>query len=111
MLYKFPASGLAGERTMSTQGQFDFEAPGSEQGYTRWLTGRQMAARELAQRLNLPLGHQVEVWLLGGIRLRGKLRVQEEMLFLDEERVRHLELAVEQVPFTYGELESCVRLD
>ena len=37
----------------------------------------------------LPLGHQVEVWLLGGIRLRGRLRLEEEVLFIDEERVRH----------------------
>ena len=34
------------------------------------------------------LGHQVEVWLYGGIRLRGKLRLQEELLFVEEERAR-----------------------
>jgi hypothetical protein len=84
---------------------------GTEQGYTQWLTGRRLAAAELARRMGLPLGHQVEVWLYGGIRLRGKLRLQEELLFIEEERVRHLELLVEGVPFTYREMESCVRLD
>jgi len=53
----------------------------------------------------------VEVWLYGGIRLRGPLRLQEEMIFIDEERVRHLELVVEHVRFTYREMESCLRLD
>ncbi len=61
--------------------------------------------------MNLPLGHRVEVWLSGGIRLRGILRLQEEVLFIEEERVRHLDLVVDKVPFTYRELESCVRLD
>jgi hypothetical protein len=37
--------------------------------------------------------------------------LEEEVLFIDEERVRHLGLVVDNVPFTYRELESCVRLD
>jgi hypothetical protein len=96
---------------MNPQGQFNFEADGTDLGYTRWLTGRRMAVEELARRINLPLGHQVEVWLLGGIRLRGRLRLEDEILFIDEERVRHLGLVVDNVAFTYRELESCVRLD
>jgi hypothetical protein len=35
----------------------------------------------------------------------------EETLFIDEERVRHLDLLVDHVRFTYPEMESCVRLD
>ena len=96
---------------VSTQGEFSFSEAGADSGYTQWLTGRKMAAAELARRMNLPLGHEVEVWLQGGIRLRGKLRLQEEMLFIEEDRVRHLELMVDKVPFTYREMESCVRLD
>ena len=46
---------------MPTQDQFNFEADGTDQGYTQWLTGRRMAVQELARRMNLPLGHQVEV--------------------------------------------------
>ena len=89
---------------MSTQGQFNFESGGTEQGYVQWLTGRRVAVEELARRIHLPLGHQVEVWLYGGIRLRGKLRLQED-------HVRHLELVVDKVSFTYREMESCVRRD
>lgn len=61
--------------------------------------------------MHLPIGHQVEVWLFGGVRLRGQLRVREELLFIEEERVRHLELMVDHVAFIYREMESCVRLD
>lgn len=96
---------------MNRQREFNFDAPASEAGYSGWLTSRQLAARELARRMNLPLGHEVEVWLVGGVRLRGKLRLAEETLFVEEERVRHLELLVDDVPFTYRDLESCVRLD
>lgn len=53
----------------------------------------------------------MEVWLYGGVRLRGKLRLREEVLVIEEERVRHLELLVDHVAFTYREMESCVRLD
>ena len=39
------------------------------------------------------------------------LRVKEDLLFIEEEKVRHLELTVDRMSFTYRELESCVRLD
>ncbi|PWU16152.1 MAG: hypothetical protein C5B50_14015 [Verrucomicrobia bacterium] len=96
---------------MRNQSEFDFAANPVETGYTKWIAGRKMAARELAIRLGLPLGHEVEVWLYGGIRLRGKLRLAEELLFINEECVRHMQMVVDQVPFTYREMESCVRLD
>ena len=96
---------------MSGQSEFDFDDGTGEQGYSKWLAGRRMTAVELARRMNLPLGHPVEVWLFGGIRLRGNLRLREELLFVEEELLRHLELMVDQVAFTYREMESCVRLD
>jgi len=96
---------------MTTQGELNFESPNQGAGYTQWLTGRRLATEELARRMNLPLGHEVEVWLYGGVRLRGKLRLQEETLFIEEERVRHLPLRIDRVTFAYREMESCVRLD
>jgi len=92
------------------QGELNFDSS-AESGYTKWISNRRAAAVELARRMNLPIGHLVEVWLYGGIRLRGELRLQEEMLFIEEERVRHLELVVDHIRFTYREMESCVRLD
>ena len=96
---------------MDAQGEFSFAAAPHQDGYANWLTGRKIATQALAQRMNLPLGHQVEVWLRGGIRLRGHLRLKEEQLFIEEDSVRHLELAVDRVPFTYHDMDSCVRLD
>lgn len=96
---------------MNTQGQFNFDGGANDDGYSRWLAGRKMASTELARRLNLPLHHEVEVWLIGGIRLRGKLQLQEEVLFIEEEGARHLGLRVDHVSFTIREMESCVRLD
>jgi hypothetical protein len=96
---------------MDGQREFSFGARQSERGYSRWLAARRVAAQELARRIGLPLGHQVEVWLSGGIRLRGKLRLREEVMFMEEEHVRHLQLVVDHVEFAYREMESCVRLD
>lgn len=96
---------------MSGQNEFDFEGSASERGYSTWVASRRVASQELARRLGLPLGHQVEVWLTGGIRLRGKLRLQEELLFIEEDRIRHLGLAVDHMTFAYREMESCVRMD
>jgi hypothetical protein len=33
------------------------------------------------------------------------------MLFIDEDRARHLGLVVDRVAFSYREMSSCVRLD
>jgi hypothetical protein len=92
------------------QGELDF-ACGNTEGFTKWMQARQMAAHELAQRIGLPLGHEVEVWLRGSVRLRGRLRLSEEVLFLTEEQSRHIRLVVDGVPFSLGEMESCVRTD
>lgn len=96
---------------MKAQDEFDFGTGSAGEGYTRWLAERKRALAELARQSNLPLDHQVEVWLAGGIRLRGKLQLQEERLFLQEDDVKRLGLRVDHVPFTIGEMESCVRLD
>jgi hypothetical protein len=98
-------------RHMDEQNEFNFDSGTEGPGYDRWLAGRQVAVQELARRMGLPLGHQVEVWLIGGIRLRGKLRLREEQIFIEEDRVRHLELLVENVAFAYREIESCIRTD
>ena len=96
---------------MNAQGEFDFSDGSAGEGYARWLAQRKLAIAELARQLNLPLGHQVEVWLFGGVRLRGKLELQEEWLFFVKDYVKNLRLLVDHVPFSINEMESCVRLD
>jgi hypothetical protein len=96
---------------MNPQDELNFGGAGPGDGYNRWLTERQLATIELGRRLGLPIGHDVEVWLVGSIRLRGKLQLQEDILFIEEDSVRRVGLRVDNVPFTIGEMESCVRLD
>jgi hypothetical protein len=102
---------IGGPTGATAQGEFNFEAQSTNDGHTRWLVGRRLAALDLARQLHLPIGHKVEVWLVGGVRLRGLLRLREELLFIEQERVRHMELMVDHVAFAYREMESCVRLD
>jgi hypothetical protein len=96
---------------MTAQGEFSFGNGSTDQGYTRWLDQRKQAAIEVARQIHLPLDRQVEVWLVGGVRLRGKLLLQEEKLFLGNDDVQHHGLSVDHVPFSIHEMESCVRLD
>jgi hypothetical protein len=96
---------------VNTQGEFNFDQASANAGYIKWLETRRVTMQDLARRMNLPLGRQVEVWLHGGVRLRGRLHLQEEILFIEEDRVRHLPLVVDRVSFIYRDMESCVRLD
>ena len=57
------------------------------------------------------MGREVEVWLRNGIRLRGILRLREDLLFLEAPTEVHLDLVVDGVVFRQGEIESCVRVD
>ena len=93
------------------QPELFFDASASQSGYERWLGERREAKRELARRLGLPLGHQVEVWLRGEVRLRGRLELAEEMLFVSEGDEARLQLAVGRTTFTAAEIESWVRKD
>jgi hypothetical protein len=96
---------------MQLQKEFSFEPGGTDGGYAQWVVVRQMAAEEAARRLNMPVGREVEVWLRGGIRLRGKLRLRDDLLFVEESKVRNLGLTVDGVPFICAEIESCVAMD
>ena len=96
---------------MQLQSEFNFQDGGTEAGYAQWVVVRHMASDEAARRLNLPVGREAEVWLRGGIRLRGKLRLVNDLLFVEESQVRNLALTLDGVPFTYAEIESCVALD
>jgi sRNA-binding regulator protein Hfq len=96
---------------LSNQGEFSFTQPSASDGYSGWITARDVAAKDLARRLNLPIGHEVELWLFGGIKLRGKLHLRDEFLLLPEDRVRHLELVIDHATFLSRDVESCIRLD
>jgi hypothetical protein len=96
---------------MQLQGELGFAGDGPKDGYTKWVAVRQLAVETAAQKLHLPLGHPSEVWLRRGIRLRGTLRLAQEVLFIEEKRMLDLALMLDGVTFTYSEIESCLRLD
>jgi len=96
---------------MASQPEFDFSQSTGGDGLDRWHQQRERASHRLARRLGLPLERQVEVWLKDGVRLRGKLRLKESMLFLEALDEHDLELAIDKVTFHFAEMESCLRLD
>ncbi len=93
------------------QGEFAFGQDAGADGYAQWVALRQMTTAAAAAKLNLPLGHFCEVWLPGGVRLRGTLRLLNEILFIEETRLRELPLAMGKTVFKFNEIESCLRLD
>lgn len=97
---------------MSDQSELPFGKAGSRgDGYDAWHVQRKNDVAQAARHLNLPLGHQVEVWLKGGVRLRGKLTTREELLFFDHLKTASTEFLVDNVPFRFADLESCLRTD
>ncbi len=93
------------------QGELNFQGESAEAGYSEWIIVRNMAAEAAAQKLNLPIGHETEVWLRNGIRLKGKLRLSNDLLFVEETQIKTLPLVIDGVTFSFSELESCVRLE
>jgi hypothetical protein len=93
--------------------ELNFDA-GSNGGHTdgllAWRKQREEARLALARKLGLPLGQQVEVWLVGNIRLRGRLHLGEEQLFLPADGKECDRFAVDNVSFRISEMESCKRI-
>ena len=93
------------------QPEMDFGASLPRDGLEQWREQRRAMTKRLGQELGLPLDREVEVWLTGGVRLRGRLRLREEMLFIETPRELNIELVVDGVAFKWTEIESCVRTD
>lgn len=95
----------------SAQLEINFDLAFAQQGFQSWLNARRVAMTQLADKLDLPLGHDVEVWLKGDVRLKGRLQLAEAPLFIDERRSSQLELRIDRCTFTPRDIEACVRLD
>ncbi len=85
--------------------------PTASDGLATWRNERDAAARQAAADLGMPIGRSVEIWLRGGIRLRGILRLHESVLVVEERGAWKLQLAIDNTTFRPDEVESCVRLD
>lgn len=94
-----------------SQLDFSFTSNASVDGFDLWQEQRREGMRALARKLNLPLAREVEVWLKDNVRLRGVLRLHGEYLVLPDSGESDLQLVVDGVSFTVGEMESCVRAD
>jgi hypothetical protein len=96
------------------QSQFNFdssaEARSEDDALKLWRERCQRERLALAKELGLPIGHEAEVWLTGGIRLRGKLQLHEEMLLHASVSPDNTRLLIGRTPFYYKEIDSCVRL-
>jgi len=95
----------------SPQNEFNFEDTSPQDGLKSWRTQRNRASRRLANRLGLPLDHEVEVWLTNGVMLRGKLELKESVLFLEDVETKELDLIIGRADFRHTDIESCVRMD
>jgi hypothetical protein len=91
------------------QKELDFEAHASG-GLEKWESEQRRSREELARKVGLPLGQQVEVWLRGGVRLRGRLCLAEAMLPQTNATLENTRFEVNAVPFYYAEMESCVQI-
>jgi|SRR6476660_9652703 hypothetical protein len=89
----------------------DFGSARSDDGFQGWLNERRRALTEIAQKLHLPLGHPVEIWLKGDIRLSGRLELADPPLIVPPDRNPPMELRIDRCTFTPADIEACVRLD
>lgn len=80
-------------------------------GYGAWRRQRDESMNQLGRHTGLPLNHLVEVLLRDGVRLRGRLKLREETLFIEPTEKGPLALRVDGVEFFATEIESCVRFD
>jgi hypothetical protein len=96
------------------QQEFDFSkavhAPAPIDPVDTWREARKRELLELSKALGLPLGKRVEIWLKGGVRLRGTLRLREETLLHAETTAQDAVFEIDNVPFRTGDFESCVAL-
>lgn len=91
---------------------FDFQPPREGvDGYSRWQSERRAAQDALARKLGFPIGHEVEVELLGQVLIRGMLRLVEDGLWMESNRDFRIRLRVDRCEFAASEIVRCVRLD
>ena len=94
------------------QAEFNFAAtpPIVADGLLAWREQFQRQQTELGKALGLPIGSEVEVWLQGGIRLRGHLNFAGENLINAGATLENTRFEIGRTKFTYTDIESCVRL-
>ena len=87
------------------------EADAPESGLSAWREDREKDVRKLATVAGLPVEHLVEVTLLSGPVLRGRLKLAVNSLWIEVDHVEKIVFEVDGTPFRKSEIEACVRTD
>ena len=98
---------------MPQPNQFEFVFPedsSKQDGVAAWRAEWLRKSEALCRKLAMPLNRNVEVRLLQGPILRGRLCLAEEQLWPEGDRNRLL-LRIDQTTFRLAEIESVLRLD
>lgn len=91
------------------QGNFDFDAPGSEAGYQKWQQQQNEKKRAFELRHGIVLGRRVKVWLTGEtLPLEGMIHLSPQK---DRQMTSKLRLLMGSREFSPTEIESIVRLE
>ena len=91
------------------QGNFDFDAPGSEAGYQKWQQQLDENKRAFELRHGIVLGRRVKVWLTGGtLPLEGMIHLSPQK---DRQVTSKLRLLMGCREFSPMEIESIVCID
>lgn len=80
-------------------------------GHASWMEQRRAALAAAGKALGLPLGHEVDLELRDGCRMRGVLRLAEDGLFVDVTRDKPPLLRVDRCTFGLGDMVSCVKVE
>jgi hypothetical protein len=93
----------------SNQGNFDFDAPGSDAGYQKWRGEVEQQKRALELRHGIILGRRVKVWLLG------ETLSLEGIIYLSPKKgqavTSQLRLQIGSRVFSPAEIESVIGID
>ena len=87
------------------------EPTAPEAGLNMWRDEREENMGNLGRASGMPLNHLVEVTLLSGPLLRGRLRLAVDSLWIEVDHIEKILFEVDGTPFRKSEIESCVRTD
>ncbi len=97
----------------SSQLEFNFDdaPPAPDKGMDSWRATMNDTRQKLSRRTGLPIGQLVQISLVSGIAVNGKLLVQDEWLEQGGAHPERIVFEVDGVSFLMKEIASCVRIE
>ncbi|MGI8604064.1 MAG: hypothetical protein ACR2OZ_13880 [Verrucomicrobiales bacterium] len=95
---------------MNIQPELDLDAPAGSgtAGWEHWRAERDRQMFELSKQMGLPLGRQVEIELVNGPVLRGRLLLDSPELFLPSRGYTQVRLRIGRAVFEAAHVSQCV---